>query len=146
MAKPMRVCERKLHKFKDCGRGEELTEVMTEEIVDHNYRGRHDGNIDLNNSFKVPPPPREVLNSEVGESVEHFMSYADDLKREVLQEHSPGGRGDWAGSPPQHRSYWKSPGWLRSWFGFRREAQCSPGRGRPNESLWEDYAQYFQDV
>jgi hypothetical protein len=20
------------------------------------------------------------------------------------------------------------------------------GRGRPNESLWEDYAQYFQDV
>ncbi|BDA40840.1 hypothetical protein COCOBI_01-4940 [Coccomyxa sp. Obi] len=148
-----RRCERLLRKLRDCGRGIEEIEVEREELTEPNFRGSDADLRDPERFFRVASSSQRggALDANLGDAIEEFMHYAEDLKHYVAKDSTcqdqPSGSDSAEGAhhvQSRRESFWPRRGFVARMFA--REAECSPGRRRPSEKTWEEYARDFQEV
>ncbi|KAK9916847.1 hypothetical protein WJX75_007796 [Coccomyxa subellipsoidea] len=137
-----------MRKLRDCGRGFEEIEVEREELTEPNFRGSDADLRDPERFFRVPSSSQRggALDANIGEAIEEFMHYAEDLKHQVAKEPTSQESHSETASDlrAQREEVWPRRGFVARMFA--REAECSPGRKRPNEKTWEEYARDFQEV
>ncbi|CAK0759986.1 hypothetical protein CVIRNUC_002734 [Coccomyxa viridis] len=145
--KPARKCQRLVRKLRDCGRGLEEVQVEREEVIENTFSGDVENVEDLDRLFGTPSTAGRPLDPSVGEAIEEFMHFAEGLKHQTARgssEHSYAPQ-----QSPQLSS--ETPDELHRRRSFlsrmlAREAECSPGRKRPQQHTWQEYARDFREV